>query len=285
MTLPSIHRIRNSSPGDLSPLGHRGSHKIESLRVSGTDIVSLELEGQSGARTRDLRLSNQASSLNHCTRDQPLISRLVIRLYNCPLVNGHVHTCSISTQRRAINPAVISANWTYRTHCHYPFTPDSSEACEGEVSCPRTQHTNNVLILRGKKHDITLKILHRAGLETARQAATLEKRHALTIASRPSLVITECFITGSTNYPILDNHVKNKKYGNFVSISSLTGECAAEKFKNFCSSSLLTCLHHMVILRSQNKNTDFLMILAWNYQETSAGDALSYDSYIAARFL
>ena len=41
----------------------------------------------------------------------------------------------------------------------------------------------------------------------------------------------------------------------------------------------------MVILRSQNKNTDFLMILAWNYQETSAGDALSYDSYIAARFL
>ena len=50
---------------------------------------------------------------------------------------------------------------------------------------------------------------------------------------------------------------KNKKYGNFVSISSLTGECAAEKFKNW------TCLHHMVILRSQNKITDFLMILAW----------------------
>ena len=53
------------------------------------------------------------------------------------------------------------------------------------------------------------------------------------------------------------------KYGNFVSISSLTGECAAEKFKNFCSSSLWTCLHHMVILRSQNKITDFLLILAW----------------------
>ena len=56
---------------------------------------------------------------------------------------------------------------------------------------------------------------------------------------------------------------KNKNYGNFVSISSLTGECAAEKFKNFCSSSLWTCLHHMVILKSQNKITDFLMILAW----------------------
>ena len=35
------------------------------------------------------------------------------------------------------------------------------------------------------------------------------------------------------------------------------------KFKNFCSSSLWTCLHHMVILRSQSKITDFLMILAW----------------------
>ena len=35
--------------------------------------------------------------------------------------------------------------------------------------------------------------------------------------------------------------------------------------KNFCSStvSLWTSLHHMVILRNQNKITDFLMILAW----------------------
>ena len=60
----------------------------------------------------------------------------------------------------------------------------------------------------------------------------------------------------------MDNHDKNKKYGNFVSISSLTGECAAEKIRNFCSSSLWTCLHHMAILRSQNKITDFLVILA-----------------------
>ena len=62
---------------------------------------------------------------------------------------------------------------------------------------------------------------------------------------------------------IIDNHVKNYKYGDFVSTSSLTGECAAEKLKNFCSSSLWTCLHDMVILRSQNKITDFFMILAW----------------------
>ena len=35
------------------------------------------------------------------------------------------------------------------------------------------------------------------------------------------------------------------------------------KIKTLCSSSLWKCLHHMVILRSQNKITDFLMILAW----------------------
>ena len=49
---------------------------------------------------------------------------------------------------------------------------ESSEAFEGEVPCPRTQHLNNVPRLRGEKHDISLKILHQAGFETARQAAT-----------------------------------------------------------------------------------------------------------------
>ena len=42
-----------------------------------------------------------------------------------------------------------------------------------------------------------------------------------------------------------------------------TGEFAAEKLKDFCSPSLWTSLHHMVILRSQNKITDFFMILVW----------------------
>ena len=68
------------------------------------------------------------------------------------------------------------------------------------------------------------------------------------------------FIVVIPSYCIYD-FGKNKEYGNFVSISSLTGECAAEKFKNFCSSSLWICLHHMVILKSQNKITDFFMIL------------------------
>ena len=66
---------------------------------------------------------------------------------------------------------------------------------------------------------------------------------------------------GHSRFLIIDNHVKNKQYGNFVSISSLTGKCAAQKLKKNYSSSLWTCLHHMVILRSQNKITDFLMIL------------------------
>ena len=59
----------------------------------------------------------------------------------------------------------------------------ASEAFEGEVPCPRTQHLNNVSRLRGEKHDIYLKILHHAaGFETARQAAISTERHALTIA-------------------------------------------------------------------------------------------------------
>ena len=47
------------------------------------------------------------------------------------------------------------------------------------MSCPRTQHRNNVPILRREKHDISLKILHQAGFETARQAVTFAKLRAL----------------------------------------------------------------------------------------------------------
>ena len=55
------------------------------------------------------------------------------------------------------------------------------------MSCPRTHHLNNVPILKGEKHDISMKILHQAGFETARQAATSAERHALTIAPCPPL--------------------------------------------------------------------------------------------------
>ena len=43
------------------------------------------------------------------------------------------------------------------------------------------------VILGGEKHDISLKILHQAGFETARQAASFTKFRAPTIAPRPSL--------------------------------------------------------------------------------------------------
>ena len=111
-----------------------------------------------------------------------------------PLVTGPVNSCAISTPRGAYSTAAVSAHWTYRTHCHlcptrYSFSPESSEAFEGEVPCPRTQHLNNVPRLRGEKHDISLKILHQAGFETARQAVTSAERHALTIALCPSLLM------------------------------------------------------------------------------------------------
>ena len=89
--------------------------------------------------------------------------------------------------------AAISALGTNHTHFYlcptkYSFTLESSEACEGKVPCPRTQqHRKNVPILRGEKHDISLKILHQAGFETARQAVTSAKLCTLAIAPRPSL--------------------------------------------------------------------------------------------------
>ena len=109
-----------------------------------------------------------------------------------PLVTGPAHSCAISTPRRAYSPAAVSAHWTYRRHWHvcptrYSFSPESSEAFESEVRCPRTQHLNNVPRLRGEKHDISLKILHQAGFETARQATTLAKLRALTTAVLASL--------------------------------------------------------------------------------------------------
>ena len=90
--------------------------------------------------------------------------------------------------------AAISALGTNLTHCHfcptrYSFTPESSGTCVGKVPCPMTQHRNNVPILRGDKHDISLKILHQAGFETARQPVTLAKLRALAIAPRPSLSV------------------------------------------------------------------------------------------------
>ena len=117
-----------------------------------------------------------------------LISSILSDLYILP--PGHLW--AISTPRRTYSPAAISAHWTLSSHCHlcptrYSFSPESCEAFEGEVPCPRTQHRNNVPILRGEKHDISLKILQQAGFETARQAATLSKLRALTIAPCPSL--------------------------------------------------------------------------------------------------
>ena len=47
-------------------------------------------------------------------------------------------------------------------YTRYSFSREWSEALEGEVSCPRTHHLNNVPRLRREKRDISLKILHQA---------------------------------------------------------------------------------------------------------------------------
>ena len=91
------------------------------------------------------------------------------------------HFNSLFSEHRAL--AAISALGTCRTHCHlcptrYSFTPESNEACEGKVPRPKSQHRNNVPILRGEKHYISKKILQ------------LAKLRALAIAPRPSLTRT-----------------------------------------------------------------------------------------------
>ena len=58
-------------------------------------------------------------------------------------------------------------------------------------------------------------------------------------------------------YFLFGHACPKKEIRNFVFISRLTGKCAAQKLKNFCSSSLWTCSHHMPILKSENKDSDF----------------------------
>ena len=57
----------------------------------------------------------------------------------------------------------------------------------------------NILTMRGEKHDISLKILHQAGFETARQAATPAKLCALTTAPDMSLsgALSTCELYGN----------------------------------------------------------------------------------------
>ena len=56
--------------------------------------------------------------------------------------------------------------------------------------------------------------------------------------------------------------LKIRNTGILSSIFSLTGKWTAQKLKNFRLSIIWTCLHYMVILISQNRITDFFMILA-----------------------
>ena len=54
-----------------------------------------------------------------------------------------------------------------------------------------------------------------------------------------------------------------REIGNLLFIPSrLTYKCATHKLKDICNSSLWTRSHHMVILKTNHKNTDFWMILA-----------------------
>ena len=58
-------------------------------------------------------------------------------------------------------------------------------------------------------------------------------RTTLKVISASDLCYCSIFLAPDRNsrFLISDMHVQNKKYGNFVSISRLTGKCAAQKIK------------------------------------------------------
>ena len=90
---------------------------------------------------------------------------------------------------------------------------------------------------------MSLKILYQAGIETARQAATMtklsERGNVFKMkAGEPKKQIyheTYRMFFRNSRFLISDMHVQNNKYENFVSVSSLIGECAAQKLKNLQS--------------------------------------------------
>ena len=77
--------------------------------------------------------------------------------------------------------------------------------------------------------------------------------------------LNQAKIVKNSSMSIIKKTYRLKKKHQFSSLylAQLVNYSAAQKFQNFCSSSPWTCLHHMVILRSQNKITVFLTILAW----------------------
>ena len=81
MTLPSRHRIRNSSPGVLRPSRVKKTifdliiwEEVWDMAVKekSHDFLSGKLKCQSWVRTRDLRLSKHRS-FNHCTSVPALV--------------------------------------------------------------------------------------------------------------------------------------------------------------------------------------------------------------------
>ena len=64
----------------------------------------------------------------------------------------------------------------------------ASEGCKAKLPCPGTQTPrDNVPMLRGEKHDISLKTCLKQGLNPRSMAAEITKRHALTIVLCPIL--------------------------------------------------------------------------------------------------
>ena len=101
------------------------------------------------------------------------------------IILGHSMTCLFMYHSLlgAYDTASISALWTYRTHCHLCSTGtllDQSGVKHVRVEYLVRGHSveQRCPSVKSDKLDISLKILHQAGIEIARLLAVIAKRHA-----------------------------------------------------------------------------------------------------------
>ena len=117
--------------------------------------------------------------------------RLIIRLYICTV-------WSLDLFIRV--PFRLHGEYTYLQpfrrivdlHIAIPVLPGTHFRLSQVECLAQGSHQINVPILRGEKHDISLKILLQTGFETTRQSATSSKRYGLSIAPCPSHICMPC---------------------------------------------------------------------------------------------
>ena len=114
--------------------------------------------------------------------------RLIIDFTFHNLVTGPVHSCAFSTPREAYSPAAISAHWSYNTLCHLCSTRYLSKMNHVMAKCLAQGHNIETMPQYWEGRNMVF-----FWKSCTKRAATSTKRHALTIASRPSVMYQPFF--------------------------------------------------------------------------------------------